>query len=122
MNASAAGQNAPIQKLLDCPDWTYCLRDTYEIYRRSSAGGSGKIRAHQRAVREGISGVLKANCEIHTTPPQTKPVVAHLRRALDEGRRERHAGLIRGIEALASQLSWQYGYEKVPRGLERKFD
>lgn len=121
MNASAAGQNTPIQKLSDCPDWTYCLRDAYEIYRRSSAGGSGKIRAHQRAVREGISRVLKANCEIHTAPPQTKPVVAHLRRALDEGRRERHAGLIRGLEALTNRLSWQYGYEKVPRGLERKF-
>jgi len=121
MNASAGGVAAPLQKLSDCPDWTYFLRDAYEIYRRSSAGGSAKIRAHQRAVREAISRVIKSNSEIRAQAPQTKPVVAHLRRALDEGKKERHGGFIRGIDTLSDQLSWQYGYEKVPRGLERKF-
>lgn len=121
MNASAGGIDTQPQKLTDCPDWMYFLRDAYEIYRRSSAGGSAKIRAHQRSVREAISRVIKANAEIHPQPRQSKPVVAHLRRALDEGRKERHSGFVRQLDTLVDELSWQYGYEKVPRGLERKF-
>ena len=45
----------------------------------------------------------------------------HFRRALDQGRQARHAAFIRTIDAVHDKLRWQYGYEKVPRGLERKF-
>jgi len=51
----------------------------------------------------------------------SKPVNAHLTRALNNGRLERHGHFIRSIDAIREALSWQYGYEKVPRGLERKF-
>lgn len=103
------------------PDWLYLLRDFYEFYRRLSAGGSGKIRSHQKAVRESISRVIKSNAEVHEHAPLAKPVTAHLRRALDNGRLERHAPFIRALESVQSQLVWQYGYEKVPRGLENKY-
>jgi len=110
-----------IVRLLDRPAWSYLLRDYYELYRRSSAGGSPKIRTHQRAVRERINRVIKSNAEVREHDGLSKPVTAHLQRALDNGRLERHAPFIRAIEAIQHHLVWQYGYEKVPRGLERKF-
>jgi dimethylpropiothetin dethiomethylase len=109
------------QRLTDLPDWRYLLREFYEMYRHLSAGGSDSIRAHQRAVREAINSVIRADPPVRPLEPTLKPVTAHLRRALDEGRQERHAPVIRAIEAVRDNLSWQYGYEKVPRGLERKF-
>ncbi len=108
-------------RLTDQPDWSYLLRDSYDLYRRQSAGGSPKIRSHQRAVREGISRVIKANAELRFPEPATKPVVSHLTRALNNGRLERHAPFIRAIEAIQHRLTWQFGYEKVPRGLEKKY-
>ena len=110
-----------ISRLSDHPDWIYMLRDSYDFYRRTSAGGSAKIRSHQRTVRERINRVLKANAEVRFAEPESKPVTRHLNRALDNGRMERHAPFIRSLEASRSMLTWQYGYEKVPRGLERKF-
>ncbi|MEL6450135.1 MAG: dimethylsulfonioproprionate lyase family protein [Pseudomonadota bacterium] len=108
-------------RLSDHPDWVYVLRDSYDMYRRLSAGGSPKIRSHQRTVRERINRVLKANAEVQFPEPSEKPVTQHLTRALDNGRMERHAPFIRSIEAIRHRFTWQYGYEKVPRGLERKF-
>jgi len=109
------------QRLSDLPDWRYLLREFYEFYRFLSSGGSERIRAHQRAVREAISRVMKENAPMRFRTPETKPVVAHFKRALDEGRLERHAPVIRAIESISESLDWQYGYEKVPRGLERKY-
>ena len=108
-------------RLFDFPDWMYFLRDCYDVYRRMPAGGSAKIRSHQRAVRERISRVIKSNPQMAMPEPQTKPVVAHLQRALNNGRGEKHAAFIHSIEAVCDRLVWQYGYEKVPRGLEKKY-
>ncbi|MEM1045112.1 MAG: dimethylsulfonioproprionate lyase family protein [Pseudomonadota bacterium] len=108
-------------RLSDIPDWLYLLREFYEIYRYLPSGGSSVIRAHQRAVREAVSRVMQSNASVKVGDPQDKPVTVHFRRALDEGRRERHADMIRGIDAIRGTLSWQYGYEKVPRGLEKKY-
>ncbi|MCR9109440.1 dimethylsulfonioproprionate lyase family protein [Marivita sp. XM-24bin2] len=108
-------------RLLDRPDWLYLLRDYYELYRRLSAGGSAKIRTHQKNVRESINRVIKANAEVRELEPVSKPVSAHLRRALDNGRMERHAPFIRALESVQQHFVWQYGYEKVPRGLEQKY-
>lgn len=111
----------PKTRLRDAPDWLYLLREFYEMYRRSSAGGSARIRGHQRAVREMIAKEIDSNPPIQPQPHETKPVCAHLARALDNGRLERTAPVIRVIERLSDNLSWLYGYEKVPRGLRNKF-
>ncbi|MDX8347646.1 dimethylsulfonioproprionate lyase family protein [Cognatiyoonia sp. IB215446] len=103
--------------LRDLPDWRYLLQEYYELYRYLPSGGSSRIRTHQRAVREAISRVLKANPLIRTQPPATKPVTAHLKRALDEGRGDRMGAMVRALESVMPDLSWQYGYEKVPKGL-----
>lgn len=109
------------RKLLDLPDWWYLLREFYEFYRYLSSGGSPMIRSHQRAVREAISRIMTANAPVKWLEPEQKPVTTHLRRALDEGLLERHASVIRAIQAVHHGLSWQYGYDRLPRGLERKF-
>lgn len=79
----------PQTQLRDLPDWRYLLQEYYELYRYLPSGGSTRIRAHQRHVREAIGRVLKANPVIATQPPAIKPVTAHLKRALDEGRGDR---------------------------------
>ncbi len=109
------------QHLADLPDWRYLLREYYELYRGLSAGGSPVIRAHQRAVRIAINGVTKSNPPIASLPPTERPVTAHLRRALDNGRQERNAAVVRAIAAVQGSLSWQIGYERPPHGLERKY-
>ncbi len=108
-------------RLNDIPDWVYLLREFYEIYRFLSSGGSNQIRAHQRAVREAISRVMSSNGPIVRGAGIQKPVTGHLRRAFDEGRVERHSNIIRAIEAVQASIDWQYGYEKVPRGLKDKY-
>lgn len=109
------------EKLSDHPDWVYILRDTYDLYRKISAGGSNKIRSHQRTVRERINRVIKSDASVIERVSQTKPVTKHLKRALDNGRMERHAPFIRTLGSVMDNLVWEYGYEKVPRGLEKKY-
>lgn len=108
-------------RLQDRPAWGYLLRDYYELYRRLSAGGSAKIRAHQRAVREEISRLIKGNAPVREHEWAHKPVLSHYRRAIDNGLLERHAHFVRAIDAISDHLTWQYGYDRVPRGLERKY-
>ncbi|MEL7174342.1 MAG: hypothetical protein AAFN05_15430, partial [Pseudomonadota bacterium] len=52
---------APARRMSAEPDWRYVLREFYELYRNSGAGGSEAIRHHQRTVREALSRVIKAN-------------------------------------------------------------
>ena len=107
--------------LRDLPNWRYLLQEYDELYRYLPAGGSDRIRSHQRKVREAISRLLKRNATIRLQPRAEKPVTAHLRRALDEGRQGVLAPVVRAFDALDSQLSWQYGYEKVPKGLANSY-
>lgn len=108
-------------KLSNQPDWTYILRDSYDLYRKLSAGGSNKIRSHQRSVRERLNRVIRADAEVYDREFVSKPVLSHLTRALDNGLKERHAPFIRSLMAVTDKLVWEYGYEKVPRGLKDKY-
>jgi dimethylpropiothetin dethiomethylase len=108
-------------RLSDEPDWFYLLREYYEMYRRTSAGGSRTIRTHQRVVREGISKVLEDDPGMRFHQPMSKPVCAHLKRALDNGRLQGTATVIRAIESVTERLSWVYGYDTVPKHLAGKF-
>ena len=107
--------------LSDRPAWGYFARDVLAMYRDIPAGGSAKIRGHQRLVRELITAVLRDNPPLRDTAPSVKPVTAHLQRALDQGRDTPMSRVIRSIDRLKEMLSWQYGYEKVPRGLDQKY-
>ena len=109
-------------KMADRPDWVYLLREIREFYRRSGAGGSAKIRTHQRVVREAISRLLlDKETRIQMQPPEDKPVTAYLGRALDNGREGPVRQLVRTLDPVVHHLSWLYGYDKVPRGLAKKY-
>lgn len=101
----------------DYPDIGYLLRDFDAVYRYGSAGGSDRIRSHLRRVREAISGVVSSDVEVVERTPHTLPVVAHLPRALDIGSRSSLALLTGSVARLAPRMTWEYGYERVPRGL-----
>ncbi|KIN61674.1 Dimethylsulfoniopropionate (DSMP) lyase DddL [Sulfitobacter noctilucae] len=116
-----ASADAAAQTLRDLPNWRYMLQECDELYRYLPAGGSTRIAGHQRKVREAISRLLRQNAEVRLQPAAHKPVTAHLRRALDEGRHGVLAPAVRALDAIAPLLSWQYGYEKVPKGLQNSY-
>jgi dimethylpropiothetin dethiomethylase len=109
--------DAVSQTIKTQPDWRYLLAEFYELYRQIPAGGSPLIRTHQRQAREAISRVIKAGAVVRLQAAAQKPVTAHLRRALDQGRSGTMASIIRSLDTVSETLSWQYGYEKVPPGL-----
>ena len=61
------------RRLSDLPDWYYLLREYYEFYRELSAGGSPKIRAHQRAVRMAVRQVMLADPAVADLVPTRRP-------------------------------------------------
>lgn len=110
-----------VQRLTDYPDLLYMLREFDYIYRYGSAGGSKLIRSHRRRVRQTLSRLMEGNAEVSPRQPAPKPVTAHLNRALDLGDRGAMAGISRGLRNLTSQLTWEYGYERVPKSLSQKY-
>ncbi len=112
---------APGPRLSDQPDWSYLLREFETLYRHGSAGGSKVIRGHKRRVRETLASVIEKDPEIVPRQPQARPVTAHLGRALDLGARGSVEGLARALGRVAHALTWEYGYERVPKTLEMKY-
>lgn len=110
-----------MQRLSENVPWQYLLREVDAVYRFSSAGGSTQVRSHKRRVRDHLSRIIEADSDLQPGTPANKPVCDHLPRALVNGLSERTSSLIRSIEAVASQLTWRYGYDRMPRGLERKY-
>ncbi|GKX34120.1 MAG: putative dimethlysulfonioproprionate lyase DddL [Rhizobiaceae bacterium MnEN-MB40S] len=108
-------------RLQDRPDWLYLLREFDALYRHGSSGGSRLIRSHRRRVRDTLSHIIDANPEIAPRGPETKPVAAHLPRALDLGERGVMAGMSRALSRVAHALTWEYGYEKPPKTLAQKY-
>ena len=102
-------------RLLDCPNWLYLLREFDVLYRYGSAGGSRLIRSHRKRVRDTLSGIIDANTDVCARAAATKPVTAHLGRALDLGERGPMHGMARALSRVEDQLTWEYGYERVPR-------
>jgi dimethylpropiothetin dethiomethylase len=108
-------------RLSEHPDWGYLLRDIYDLYRYRSAGGSARIRSHQRQVRERLLRCMNDDPEVRLGRPAVKPVCRHLNRALDNGLAGPAAPVVRGLRTILDALHWQYGYDKVPPGLAAKY-
>lgn len=108
-------------RLFECPGWQYLLREFDTLYRHGSAGGSKLIRSHRKRVRDILSLTVETNPELKMRAPTGKPVVAHLDRALDLGERGAVSGLARALSRVRQELTWEYGYEKVPKALVRKY-
>lgn len=118
---AAADLTAQPAQLDDSPTWVYLLREFEKHYRLGSDGGSKAIRAHRKRVRETLVAVLDANPALAARTPAQLPVTAHLPRALDLGKDGPLSGMARALERVSDRLTWEYGYQKVPRGLERKY-
>lgn len=116
-----ADLTAEPERLYDSPSWVYLLREFEKHYRLGSDGGSKAIRAHRKKVRETLMTVIEANPEIASRGPATRPVTAHLPRALDLGKDNVLERMARALERVSDRLTWEYGYEKVPRTLEKKY-
>ncbi|MEM0898792.1 MAG: dimethylsulfonioproprionate lyase family protein [Pseudomonadota bacterium] len=110
-----------MHKLLDDADLYYVLREFNLAYRFASNGGSAAIRGHMRRVRERLSGLLKLNPQVQYTVPTRVPVNGHLPRALDNGEQGHAESFNRATRKVADRLHWQYGYEKLPVNLMRKY-
>ena len=106
---------------LNKPDWHYVLREFYNAYRYGSAGGSSEIRHHQRAVQKRNSRCIVTNLEISDLTPTIKPVCAPLARAGDNGEKGRTQPFTCAISKVSNRLVWSYGYNKVPRSIEKKY-
>ena len=119
--AVTAMQQTSLSDAQNHADWHYVLQEFYQAYRYGSAGGSSEIRRHQRDIQRRISRCVSSNPNVMQLPPQTKPVCAHLGRALDNGEQERTQSFIRALAKITDQLVWQYGYDKMPRSLEKKY-
>ncbi len=111
----------PSQSLFDFPDWGYLLQEIYSTYRYSSPGGSPRIRTHQRAVRERLNKTLRSNPQVDFHAPESKPVCAHLGRAIDNGEADRMFRVVKAVAKIADRLTWRYGYDRMPKGLQRKY-
>ena len=108
-------------RLRDEPDWYYLLREFEALYRYGSAGGSDLIRSHRSKVRNALSAVFTANPPIVAKEPQSKPVSIHLSRALDVGERGAMQGMARALREVRHRLTWEYGYDRMSKGLARKY-
>ncbi len=117
----AAPSEPPVTLLRDAPDWYYLLREFEALYRHGSAGGSEPIRSHRAKVRNALSQILAANPAILPRPPAQKPVTAHFARTLDLGERGAMQGMARALREVRDRLHWEYGYEKMPKALARKY-
>ncbi|MCC1491055.1 cupin domain-containing protein [Cognatishimia sp. F0-27] len=111
----------PELRLRDCPDWVYLLQEFDTLYRYGSAGGSALIRAHRKRVRDRLSATMADNPPILHREAQSKPVTAHFPRALDLGERAAMQGMARALREVRDVLHWEYGYEKMPKALARKY-
>lgn len=109
------------QRLTDVPDWGYLLAEFDSAYRHRSAGGSKVIRSHMRVVRERLSRCVSIKPEVRFDAPATLPVCAHLARALDNGDRDTMSSMVRAVDKIKDALTWQYGYEKLPRHLTNRY-
>ncbi|MEM6305947.1 MAG: dimethylsulfonioproprionate lyase family protein [Pseudomonadota bacterium] len=107
--------------LQDCPNWKYLLQEFNALYRVGSSGGSPIIRSHRRKVRERLSQTIKRNAAVRDRAPVNLPVTAHLSRALNLGERGAMQGMARTLRDVSACLTWEYGYEKLPRSLVKKY-
>ncbi len=107
--------------LRNAPNWLYLLREFEALYRHGSAGGSKSIRSHRKKVRDAMSAIIVANPSVALSPPEEKPVIAHFARALDLGERGAMQGMARALREVRGELTWRYGYEKLPKALAQKY-
>lgn len=110
-----------MRRLSDHVDWQYVFREYWHLYRFGSAGGNRVIRSHLKEVRNRLNAELETNPPVAFDQPNSLPVCAWLGRAMDQGLSEPTAPLVRAFMRVSDQLTWRYGYERMRKGLARKY-
>lgn len=118
---SASDQTGLPLRLMACPNWVYLLREFDALYRYGSAGGSPSIRSHRKRVRDKLSAAMAQNPQMLSRDRADKPVTAHFPRALDLGERAAMQGMARALREVKDELTWEYGYDRIPKSLSRKY-
>ncbi len=108
-------------RLQEHPSWKYLLQEFDTLFRMGSSGGSPTIRSHRKQVRDRLSQAIKSNAAVLEKQAKALPVTAHLPRALDLGERGAMQGMARALREVSSLLEWEYGYEKLPKTLVKKY-
>jgi dimethylpropiothetin dethiomethylase len=72
-------------------------------------------------VRDTLSTIIDADPAFTPRDAASKPVAAHLPRALDQGERGAMQSMARALSRVSHELTWEYGYEQVPKALARKY-
>jgi len=103
------------------PELAYYLQDLATLYGTGPAGGSKPIRRHMREVRTRLRAVLKGGLEISSQQPESRPVCAHLDRALDNGMHGPCAAAVRALSRFRPCLRWGYGYQTMPDKLKDRY-
>ncbi|TPW26582.1 dimethylsulfonioproprionate lyase family protein [Pararhizobium mangrovi] len=117
----AEAEALPLQHLKEVPAWLYLLGEFETLYRYGSAGGSGLIRSHRKRVRDTLSAIVAENPPIVAREEMRKPVTAYLSRALDTGERGAMQGMSQALREVRNDLTWEYGYDRMPKALARKY-
>ena len=98
-------------------DWKCVFQEIDQVYRLGAAGGNSMIRSNQRSVQGAMSKITRSNPYYTPRQPENKPVSDHWGRVLDLADSCPLANLSRVLYRVESQLTWEYGYQKVSRGL-----
>lgn len=107
--------------LRDHPYLTYYLQDILFWYQNGSSGGSKAIKRHMRHVRVALKSALESCSAVVCSEAEKKPVCFHLERAIDNGLHGPASGTMRMLSRIAPDLAWGYGYERMPRNLDKKY-
>lgn len=102
-------------------DWLYVLQEFEYAYGFGSSGGSVPIRTHQREVTTRLRRCRSGNPVVRLPEPVSKPVCAHLSRALDNGETQRTTSFTRALTKISTSLAWLYGYWSMPKALQAKY-
>jgi len=120
-SAANTDQYQTTQRLADHPNLRYLLREFETLYRYGSSGGSPAIRRHRRIVRDRLSSTVSTNPSVVERAAEAKPVTAHMTRALDLAERGAMRDMAKALREVRPSLTWEYGYERIPQSLARKY-
>ncbi|QYZ69779.1 dimethylsulfonioproprionate lyase family protein [Neotabrizicola shimadae] len=108
-------------RLSQDPGWSALLAAFAQAWGASPDGGSAAIRAHLDDVTSRLAAAQGRDPACLPRPPEPLPVTAQLPAALHAGRTGPAAPVSRALAAVASRLTWEWGYTTLPEDLARSY-
>lgn len=101
--------------------WSALLAAFGQAWGATSDGGSAAIRAHLDDVTARLAAAQARDPACLPRRPETRPVSAWLPAAITAARHGPAAPLARALAAVASRLTWEWGYATLPEDLARSY-